>query len=218
MTRRPVPQGIQDKVLILSRRRCCVCFGLTRDKSLKRGQIAHLDGNPENSNIENLAFLCLDHHDEYDSETSQSKSLTINEIKHYRDELYKAIESVWKEEIITFSEEPTDFFRRIEGHYFWERPNASAEIEVKYIGSRTLQIEGLALYGTDRDFGPNIGQLDFTGELVGQSLTFMGELGQHTYRATFVFANGRLRVDEDGAFGYFGVGAAFSGEYKKSRR
>jgi hypothetical protein len=35
-----------------------------------------------------LAFLCLPHHDQYDSGTSQSKSFRPAEVKVYRDELY----------------------------------------------------------------------------------------------------------------------------------
>jgi hypothetical protein len=55
---------------------------------MKRGQIAHLDGNPGNFGLDNLAYLCLNHHDEYDGKTSQSKSLQIEEVKIYRKELY----------------------------------------------------------------------------------------------------------------------------------
>ena len=63
---------------------------LHEDDALKKGQIAHLDQDPSNNNLANLAFLCLDHHDEYDSKTSQSKGLTKGEIVRYRDELYAA--------------------------------------------------------------------------------------------------------------------------------
>jgi hypothetical protein len=69
------------------RRRCCVCFGLNADRREKKGQVAHLDGDPSNNSLDNLAFLCLEHHDQYDSRTSQSKGLTIDEVKKYRDEL-----------------------------------------------------------------------------------------------------------------------------------
>jgi len=55
--------------------------------------MAHLDRNPANSTVENLAFLCLEHHDQYDTRTSQSKSLTIQEVKSYRADLYKAMEA-----------------------------------------------------------------------------------------------------------------------------
>lgn len=90
--RKKVPQNIQDEVITLSGRRCCLCFGIDSDFSRKKGQIAHLDHNSENNTIDNLAWLCLDHHDEYDSRTSQSKGLTIGEVKRYRDGLYEAVD------------------------------------------------------------------------------------------------------------------------------
>lgn len=75
----------------MSARRCCVCFGVQMDMSVKKGQIAHLDGDPSNSDFDNLAYLCMPHHDDYDSKTSQSKGLTIHEVKNYRTLLYEAI-------------------------------------------------------------------------------------------------------------------------------
>ena len=64
---------------------------LTGDLSEKKGQIAHLDRDPSNSDPDNLAFLCLEHHDEYDSRPSQSKGLTIEEVKRYRADLPAAL-------------------------------------------------------------------------------------------------------------------------------
>lgn len=90
MVRKKTPRKVETEVLVSSRRRCCLCFGLHRDLEEKRGQIAHLDHNNENSVVENLAWLCLDHHDQYDSKTSQSKNYTIGEVKRYRAELYSA--------------------------------------------------------------------------------------------------------------------------------
>lgn len=86
--RKKITDPTLTKVLVASRRRCCICFGIARDGDLKRGQIAHLDGNPGNNDSDNLAFLCLSHHDEYDGTTSQSKGLIISEVKAYREELY----------------------------------------------------------------------------------------------------------------------------------
>jgi len=79
MARKRVPSNTQTAVLVRSRRRCCICFGLHRDLELKGGQIAHLDHDSTNSAEDNLAYLCLDHHDEYDSSTSQRKGLTVGE-------------------------------------------------------------------------------------------------------------------------------------------
>jgi hypothetical protein len=90
--RKSPSREVQTLVLTASRRRCCICFGLHRDTSIKRGQLAHLDQNPENSDEENIAYLCLDHHDWYDTKPSQSKGLTIGEVKHYREELYTILQ------------------------------------------------------------------------------------------------------------------------------
>jgi hypothetical protein len=57
------------------------------DNSEKKGQIAHLDRNPGNPRLENLVWLCFDHHDDYDSTTRQSKNYMIEEVRQYRDKL-----------------------------------------------------------------------------------------------------------------------------------
>lgn len=54
---------------------------------MKQGQIAHIDHNPANRKYQNLVFLCLPHHDQYDSTTSQSKNFTAGEVRKYRTEL-----------------------------------------------------------------------------------------------------------------------------------
>lgn len=87
--RKKVSDATQAEVLVKSRRRCCICFGLNRDDSIKRGQIAHVDKDSSNSVEDNLVFLCFDHHDGFDSTTRQSKNLTQAEVKAYRDELYQ---------------------------------------------------------------------------------------------------------------------------------
>jgi hypothetical protein len=91
--RKRTPAEIEADVLEKSGRRCCICFILHANFDVKSGQIAHLDRDPSNSKIDNLCFLCLEHHDDYDSKPSQSKGLTITEVKRYRTHLYDAIES-----------------------------------------------------------------------------------------------------------------------------
>lgn len=94
MTKRIIiSQKVQSDLLSKSLRRCCICFCLLNNHDLKKGQIAHLDHNSSNSELDNLAFLCWEHHEEYDSKTRQSKGLTIGEIKIYRDRLYAYNES-----------------------------------------------------------------------------------------------------------------------------
>jgi hypothetical protein len=89
--RKKIPPTIEADVLEKSARRCCLCYGLDSDYCIKKGQIAHLDHKNNNNSLNNLAFLCLDHHNEYDSTTSQSKNYTLEEIKRYRKKLYEIV-------------------------------------------------------------------------------------------------------------------------------
>lgn len=82
--RTKTPEDVVTEVLTASLRRCCLCFALRGDGTEKKGQVAHLDQDPSNAALDNLAFLCFDHHDQYDSKTSQSKGLTIDEVKRHR--------------------------------------------------------------------------------------------------------------------------------------
>src|SRR5919197_5040516 len=95
MSRPKISPEVQARILGESRRRCAICFGLHRDLSRKKGQIAHLNRDPNDNAPRNLAFLCMDHHDEYDSTARQSKRLTEMEVQHYRDELIEELERRW---------------------------------------------------------------------------------------------------------------------------
>jgi hypothetical protein len=91
--RKKIPDNIVAEILVSSKRRCCICVAVRNDATEKRGQIAHLDHDPSNNRIDNLAFLCLDHHDQYDSRSSQSKGYTLEEVKRYRALLVSSAES-----------------------------------------------------------------------------------------------------------------------------
>ncbi len=84
-----VPAETAKEVLTRSRRRCCLCFWLNGLDQVRKGEIAHLDQDASNNAVENLAFLCFEHHDEYDGRTSQSKGLQEAEVRHWRDMLYE---------------------------------------------------------------------------------------------------------------------------------
>jgi hypothetical protein len=93
MTRRKkTPISTETQVLTRSRRHCCICWGLGQNRSAQKGQIAHLDRDPANSQLDNLPWLCLPHHDEYDSKTSQAKGFTVDEVKIHRERMYRELE------------------------------------------------------------------------------------------------------------------------------
>lgn len=92
MARKKLTEDVETQVLTRSRRRRCLCYFFDGIETVVDGQIAHLDQNNQNSDCDNLAFLCLRHHNIYDSRTSVSKGLRPAEVKHYRARLYEEIE------------------------------------------------------------------------------------------------------------------------------
>lgn len=92
MARSKIPKKVETEVLTLSKRRCSLCVGVDGNYSPQLGQIAHLDQDNSNNTFDNLAWMCLDHHTVYDSKTSQNKNFTLEEVKYYRNKLYKFLE------------------------------------------------------------------------------------------------------------------------------
>lgn len=82
---------VREEVLMRCRRRCCVCFGLRGDLGIKDGQLAHLDQNRVNPKIENLAFLCLECHKQFDTKGNRVLGFTPAEVRHYRDLLHEKL-------------------------------------------------------------------------------------------------------------------------------
>jgi hypothetical protein len=215
MDRVPTPQETEKKVLLLSRRRCCICFGLNRDTELKQGQIAHLDQDSSNSDLENLAFLCLFHHDQYDSKTSQSKGLRLAEVLHFRKELYDAVALLVHApvKIGSLELEGSGIFGRYlrDGSGDW----ASAELQVTAAEEGRVKVRGLSMYGISREFGPNFGQLDFEVPLRNGKVIFDEPDGQLQYRIVLTFERGLAFAAEQLVRGYFGMNANFAGVYRK---
>ena len=89
--RKPIPAQVETSVLVASARRCALCFGFEGDLTRKKGQIAHIDQDSSNADKTNLVYLCFEHHDEYDSTTSQSKGITQAELREYNRRLLAAI-------------------------------------------------------------------------------------------------------------------------------
>ena len=83
---------VQTQVAVASRRRCCLCYYIGGIKDERKGQLSHIGKDPSRSTFDDAVWLCLEHHDEYDGKTSQSKGLMEKEVRHYRDELYAELE------------------------------------------------------------------------------------------------------------------------------
>ena len=84
--RTSIPNDLVAEVLFASDRTCCVC----QEKG-KPVQIHHIDGNPSNNAIENLAVLCLDCHNETQIKGGFGRQLTASVVTKYRDEWLKFV-------------------------------------------------------------------------------------------------------------------------------
>lgn len=84
--RTTVPNIVSAKLLFMSDRTCCVCH--TKGKPV---QIHHLDEDPSNNVIDNLAVLCLDCHNETMVKGGFHKKLNSDQIILYRDDWNRTV-------------------------------------------------------------------------------------------------------------------------------
>jgi hypothetical protein len=212
--RTKLPKDIETQVLVLCRRRCCICFGLNRDTSLKEGQVAQLDHDSSNSELDNLAFLCFVHHNQYDSRTNQGKNLTPAEVRRYRVELHNVIEQVWKEPV-RIGEVEVQARATVAGRYVRVGDFDSAELKVEDLGEGRVRITGLALWGKGREYGPHIGELLFETTLLNNGANFVQKVGDATYSLQLQFFGDGLLAKERYVVGYFGMNVSFDGLYQR---
>lgn len=62
---------------------------------MKDGQIAHVDHDSSNAAIDNLVYLCLEHHKEYDAKSYQAKAVTEEEVRRARADLLKEFDGAF---------------------------------------------------------------------------------------------------------------------------
>lgn len=92
-SRKNFSKTVKLEVLVECRRKCALCFWLRNDARDKKGQLAHIDRNKLNNTKRNAAWLCLEHHDEYDSKLSQSKGISPDELRRYQRDLHEYLAS-----------------------------------------------------------------------------------------------------------------------------
>lgn len=223
MARKSLTATTEEKVLTKCRRRCAICFGLNRDTHLKSGQIAHLDKDNQNHSEINLCFLCLEHHDEYDSRTSQRKGFTKKEVISYRRELHEAVGKSFAIEV-HFGEINPPSRDPYAGNYI--RINAgsdSAQIELTPVPDSVENFpryfaSGTALAGNYRDHGPNIGDLSLVVTMdEADELSGLGDVSHDDdiHEVRLSFEDGKMTVTEENYRGVYGAGVTFQGVYHK---
>lgn len=224
MTNKNIPSETQTAVLLRSRRRCCICYGLNRDTDMKAGRIAHLDQDSSNASEDNLAFLCFEHHDEYDSRTVQSKGMTAEEVKHFRSELHEAIGHGFTLPVhfgsVTLP--PKDPYA---GQWIRTEPTSdSAELILTPVpddgeGNPRYAVTGTALWGVQRETGLNLGSVAFIGtvrgDVLGEVMTQAEHVGEFTHNLTITFHEHYLTAFEFNPTGVHSERATFLGTYER---
>jgi hypothetical protein len=79
--RTPIPASVAALVQFLADRTCCVCR-----KDHQRLQIHHIDDNPANNEIVNLAPLCLACHDQTQIKGGFGRALDSEQVRLYRND------------------------------------------------------------------------------------------------------------------------------------
>ncbi|MFB0533400.1 MAG: HNH endonuclease signature motif containing protein [Anaerolineae bacterium] len=77
--RKKIPRNIEAEILFLNDKTCCIC----RD-STKGVQIHHIDGNPNNNDLSNLAVVCTEHHDEIHKSGRITKGISPTLLRKYK--------------------------------------------------------------------------------------------------------------------------------------
>lgn len=84
--RTAVPEEIKSEILSRTNNRCCVC-------QTPFVQLHHIDGNPSNNDIDNIAPLCPNCHGQAHSKSMLTTNLTAARLKVLRDRWYSYCEN-----------------------------------------------------------------------------------------------------------------------------
>ena len=103
MTKRvTVPKAIASEVLLANRHACCVC-------QHPHVQIHHIDNNPAHNLFENLATLCLAHHNDASMQIGLTRKLQADEIRKYKSQW----ESKCTSDILALSRDRVRFYATV---------------------------------------------------------------------------------------------------------
>jgi hypothetical protein len=105
----------------------------------------------------------------------------------------------------------------ISGTYTRKTGNESAQINISLLPGGKVRVAGMAFWGTQREYGPNIGDLDFTTVLINNHVRYSEKKGKTlTYALDLTFIETGLTAKEEGSSDNFGLNVSFAGDYKKT--
>lgn len=106
--------------------------------------------------------------------------------------------------------------QNISGKYLRETEDERAELEIRVLPNRRVQVTGISDWGTTQKHGPNIGELDFVAELRNGRIRYSEKIGKgQYYKLELTPTKSGLSAKEEGGSAKFGMNVTFAGEYKK---
>ena len=83
-----IPPEIVQQVLVASRHTCCIC------REVQGGQIHHIDEDPANNELDNLAALCTNCHQKVHAKIPFQRGISPDHVKKYRNEWQEIVNDV----------------------------------------------------------------------------------------------------------------------------
>ena len=84
-----IPPDLEAEIIYRSDFTCCICR-----IRWKGTQIHHIDGDPSNNDLKNLALLCLQCHNDTQIKGGFGRKLTSNIVIRFRNEWYETVEEI----------------------------------------------------------------------------------------------------------------------------
>lgn len=105
----------------------------------------------------------------------------------------------------------------VTGHYIRTGQGDSAELRITPSMAVTdrYHVEGMAMWGESREFGPNIGVLEFSADLEGNTITHSDD-EESGHEIVLIFHGDALIIKEKNWVGRYGMNVTFEGTYKRA--
>ena len=96
--------------------------------------------------------------------------------------------------------------------YEWHTENSEASLTIKKLDNGKYKIYGMALWGINNKYGPNIGELDFIAKMHENTISYK----EGKYILSLKFDNDMIIATEIGEANLeFGMNVFFDGKFKK---
>jgi hypothetical protein len=92
IVRTPIPEDASAEVLFRHDHTCCIC-----QERGKYVQIHHIDDDPSNNDLSNLAVLCLQCHNDTQIKGGFGRKRSATEVKKFRDDWVKRVTERWRQ-------------------------------------------------------------------------------------------------------------------------